>query len=570
MRRNRDAYQSWLLGEALLLALLGGALALLLTRSQAGSSYTLPHLKLVLQTAGALAAGLVALLAGVRFTTERRRFDLLLCLGFFVSAVSTAAFGLAPSIAEQNLTRAEAWTGVVSRLIAWILIAAAPFARGAVTSSRRTLGNWLAFLTLELTFLWVVMHSIESALPALTPSASTSPPALLTFAYSANSFLCLAAIIGFGLRYRERLDDLDRWLAFGASLMLFSSLHLVFTPLLGNVEVSPSDFLRVLGYGVFCVGVWRAIKAAEFGRAVADERERLAREIHDGLAQYLFAVATHATMLEQGGSAGGARPEDQARGGGGAAGGALRDPGALFGERQRAVRRGAAPLRGVDHGRRRARGRARDRSPACASTPTSRSSCSGSSRKDWRTSGGTRTHSAPRFASRQRDGRRVVTIVDNGEGFESEGADERTGAPQHRRADRDRSEQPSRCGRHRAPGRRSRSRCALSLVAAEAAGRDLVVGNAGLLQRLDHRLDHARRSRQHVLEGAQVSQLIAQELGVDPAVFSLPTLVVGHREHEAQVRVLLLELRQLVEKGGGLAIAIGVHERDAMREDPPR
>jgi len=36
---------------------------------------------------------------------------------------------------------------------------------------------------------------------------------------------------------------------------------------------------------------------------VADERSRLAREIHDGLAQYLFALSTHATMLEQGGSA---------------------------------------------------------------------------------------------------------------------------------------------------------------------------------------------------------------------------------------------------------------------------
>jgi signal transduction histidine kinase len=303
MRRNRDAYQAWLLGEALLLVVLGGALALSLAYSQARSGYALPHLKLVLQTVVALAAGLVALLAGARFATDRRRFDLLLCLGFFVSAVSTAAFGLAPSIAEQELTRAEAWTGIVSRLIAWTLIAAAPFARGVVTSSRRTLGNWLAFLIVELAFLWVVVHSIEAALPALTPSASTSPPFLLTIVYSANSLLCLAAIVGFGLRYRDRLDDLDRWLAFGASLMLFSSLHLVFTPLLGNVEVSPSDFLRVLGYGVFCVGVWRAIKAAEFGRAVADERSRLAREIHDGLAQYLFAVSAHATTLEQGGSA---------------------------------------------------------------------------------------------------------------------------------------------------------------------------------------------------------------------------------------------------------------------------
>jgi len=62
--------------------------------------------------------------------------------------------------------------------------------------------------------------------------------------------------------------------------------------------VSQGDFLRVIAYGVLMVGAWRAIRYAEFGRAVAEERARVAREIHDGLAQYLFAVATHATMLE--------------------------------------------------------------------------------------------------------------------------------------------------------------------------------------------------------------------------------------------------------------------------------
>jgi signal transduction histidine kinase len=303
VRRNPDAYQAWLLGESLLLALLGASLALFLTHSQLHSSYELPHLKLVLQTVGALAGTLVAVLAGARFTTERRRFDLLLCLGFFVASASTVAFSLAPSIAERELTRAEAWTGVAARLIAWTLIAAAPFAGGVVNSHRRTLGNWLAFLVVALAALWSLIHSIETTLPALVPAASDSPPLLLTFAYAANAFLNLTAIVGFGLRFRKRRDDLDRWLAFGASLMLFSSLHLVFTPLLGNVEVSPGDFLRVLAYSVFCIGVWRAIKAAEFARVVADERSRLAREIHDGLAQYLFAISTHATTLERGGSA---------------------------------------------------------------------------------------------------------------------------------------------------------------------------------------------------------------------------------------------------------------------------
>ena len=56
----------------------------------------------------------------------------------------------------------------------------------------------------------------------------------------------------------------------------------------------------MLGYVVLLVGVWRAIRAAELGRAVAEERARVAREIHDGLAQYLFAVSTLASMLEAG------------------------------------------------------------------------------------------------------------------------------------------------------------------------------------------------------------------------------------------------------------------------------
>jgi signal transduction histidine kinase len=62
--------------------------------------------------------------------------------------------------------------------------------------------------------------------------------------------------------------------------------------------VSQGDFLRLLSYGVLLAGVWRAIRFAEFGRAVAEERARVAREIHDGLAQYLFAISTHASMLE--------------------------------------------------------------------------------------------------------------------------------------------------------------------------------------------------------------------------------------------------------------------------------
>jgi signal transduction histidine kinase len=85
-----------------------------------------------------------------------------------------------------------------------------------------------------------------------------------------------------------------------ATLAVFADLHLLLTPVVSNDFVLQGDFLRVLAYVILGVGVWRAISHAEFGRAVADERARVAREIHDGLAQYLFAISTQVSMLETG------------------------------------------------------------------------------------------------------------------------------------------------------------------------------------------------------------------------------------------------------------------------------
>jgi len=112
--------------------------------------------------------------------------------------------------------------------------------------------------------------------------------------------LWLVAAVGFGLRYRRYGRDLDSWLCLAATLALFADLHLVLTPIVSSNYVLQGDFLRVIAYGILLVGVWRAISDAEFGRAVADERARVAREIHDGLAQYLFAISTQVSMLEAG------------------------------------------------------------------------------------------------------------------------------------------------------------------------------------------------------------------------------------------------------------------------------
>ena len=112
--------------------------------------------------------------------------------------------------------------------------------------------------------------------------------------------LSLVAVIGFGLRYRRHGRDLDSWLALALTLVVFADLQVVLSPGRTGMDVLHGDFLRVVAFVVLLVGVWRAIGQAEFGRAVAEERARVAREIHDGLAQYLFALSTHVSMLKSG------------------------------------------------------------------------------------------------------------------------------------------------------------------------------------------------------------------------------------------------------------------------------
>ncbi len=301
MRKDgRTEYQSWLWGEILLAGLLGASLALFLHYPALRTSYDLPELRLVLQTTMALAGLLVAVLAGARYSTEGRRVDLLLASGFFVTSLSSAVFAMGPHFAGHEVRPAESWSALIGAILGTALIAAAPITRGRSKFRDWSIANAVALAGIALFAAWSLLHALGAALPALNPPKGEPQPFYLTGALALQALLTLVAVVGWGARFVRRGDDLARWLALGFTLMLFAALHLVFQPLLASSLVSQGDFLRMLAFVVFLVGAWRAIQHAEFGRAVAEERARVAREIHDGLAQYLFAVSTHAAMLEAG------------------------------------------------------------------------------------------------------------------------------------------------------------------------------------------------------------------------------------------------------------------------------
>ncbi|HWG56314.1 MAG TPA: histidine kinase [Gaiellaceae bacterium] len=300
-RSAKETFESWLVGELLLVALLGSATALFLTNPSLRSTYELPEGRLVLDTTVVLAATIVAILAGVRFSVEGRTLDLLLAAGFCVAGVGTLAFAVAPVLGGDPQGAAEAWAALGARVLAATLIALAPVVPGRrITSRARVLSIGIGLVLVALVAIWLPLHGFDASLALLDPTAGAGRPFELTVTLSFLALLALLAVVGFAVRYRNHGEDLDSWLALGATLTLFAELHYVLTPRLSTDFVSQGDFLRVLAYGLLLVGVWRAISFAEFGRAVAEERARVAREIHDGLAQYLFAVSTHASMIESG------------------------------------------------------------------------------------------------------------------------------------------------------------------------------------------------------------------------------------------------------------------------------
>jgi signal transduction histidine kinase len=295
-----DRFEGFLWGQVLLFGLLGASLALFLRYPELRAPYSLPELKLVLATVFLIAGALVAVLTATRFAVEGRRYDLFLCCGFSITSMAWLFFTVVPAVSHTAGSRTELWAAIAGRMVGWGVIAAAPFVRGRAQHRKWSLWNGLVISAATLVVVWGLSRSLGVALPNLDPTHDPTVPASLNGALAAQAMLFLLAVVGFANRFRLRAEDLDYWLALGSTLMLFASLHFMFTPLVHAGDVSQGDYLRLLAYGVLLVGVWRAIRGSEFGRAVAEERARVAREIHDGLAQYLFAVSTHASMLEAG------------------------------------------------------------------------------------------------------------------------------------------------------------------------------------------------------------------------------------------------------------------------------
>ncbi len=137
----------------------------------------------------------------------------------------------------------------------------------------------------------------------LVPSAS---PGVLAVQGLGVVFFAIAAL-GFARQARIRRDPLLTWFATASALAALARVNYLLFPATYLQVVGLGDLLRLLFYLTVLVGVVREI--ARYQRhfaesAVLAERRRVARELHDGLAQELAFLASYGRTLAKRGAEG--------------------------------------------------------------------------------------------------------------------------------------------------------------------------------------------------------------------------------------------------------------------------
>jgi len=265
--------------------------------------YREPSLRVALETASSMIVLLVALLLYGRARRSRRPDELVLALGLVWLAGSNLLLAAVVSfIPTLNHARPVV---VASSTVGACLVAAAAVVPGSAFSNRRlvrAIPLAAAAVTVLLAYLVATSHGHHRPLPSASAPHPTSNLLLLGLQVAATVAFGVAAV-AFARRAVQTSDTFLSWVAVAMSVACFGRLNYVLYPPIRPQWVYLGDALRVLCYAVLLVAAIREIRgywqhAAD--RAVLEERRRLAREIHDSIAQELAYIGRRVSQLPAG------------------------------------------------------------------------------------------------------------------------------------------------------------------------------------------------------------------------------------------------------------------------------
>jgi signal transduction histidine kinase len=263
--------------------------------------YHAPAARVALESAAALIALLAAYLMLGRFLQGHRLRELALAIALAVLSLTNllvAGFLLASPDLDTRLLA----TG--GSLVGAVLIAVAAYVpRESTVTNDREVRLVLAGAAVLVAGVAVLLAGLNAVFPLETataanthrPAPETNVPLLVGQLLAMGAYAYAA--IGFSYKGRIEQDSFLVLMGVASTLGAFARLHYVLFGPVHSGLVHTGDIFRVLFYLVLLVAAareieqyWRGLERA----AVLEERQRLSRELHDGVAQELAFISVSA------------------------------------------------------------------------------------------------------------------------------------------------------------------------------------------------------------------------------------------------------------------------------------
>ena len=263
-------------------------------------SFESPELRVAIETCAAVIAVLAAYLMVGRYLLSRDLRDLALLGALTALALGNAGFSTGPVLLGNGTNAFEIWAPVGACVVAALAFCTAAFIPDVrVGSPGRAAAAMLGGTVLVLGGGGLIIATAGAGLPTDFgggASGSESPfdaPAGFLVSQIVSALLFAAAAVGFTVRALRTRDELIAWFAAGSVLAALSRVPYVLYPRVDVEIVATGDVLGLAFYLFLLAGALREIRRYQRRVAVAavlDERRRLARDLHDGLAQELAYV----------------------------------------------------------------------------------------------------------------------------------------------------------------------------------------------------------------------------------------------------------------------------------------
>ena len=267
-------------------------------------AYRSVPLHAMLETAATLIGLLTTFLLWGRLSQRRRLDDLLLFLALGVLSLTNLFFAAIPAAFFGNTHTFSTWTTLAGSALGAALLALAALV------PRRQLSNYrhatrfaiLAACAILIALGDVVGMTLDRLPAGIDPATSPADPhsamhgnAVIIGTQMVIALFFAIAAVGFTRRAEHDRDELLLWLGAGSVVAAAARVNYFAFPSLYSQWVYTGDAFRLVWHVLLFVGAAREIQIYQRAYAesrVLEERRRIARDIHDGLAQELAFIAS--------------------------------------------------------------------------------------------------------------------------------------------------------------------------------------------------------------------------------------------------------------------------------------